>query len=73
MKEKTSILSGFIWKLLERSGLSIIHFVVQIVLARLLDPELYGVLSIMLVFVAIAEMFIESGFFSALVQNKDVT
>lgn len=73
MKERTSILSGFVWKLLERSGLSIIHFVVQIVLARLLDPELYGVLSIMLVFVAIAEMFIESGFFSALVQNKDVT
>ena len=73
MKEKTSILSGFIWKLLERSGLSIIHFAVQIVLARLLDPELYGVLSIMLVFVTVGELFVESGFFSALVQNKDVT
>lgn len=73
MKESPSIVSGFIWKLLERSGLSIIHFVVQIVLARLLDPELYGVLSIMLVFIAIGELFIESGFFSALVQNKDVT
>lgn len=73
MKEKPSIFSGFIWKLFERSGISIIHFAVQVVLARLLDPELYGVLSIMLVFIAIAEMFIESGFFSALVQNKDVT
>ena len=72
MKEKPNILSGFIWKLLERSGLSVIHFVVQLVLARLLNPELYGVLSIMLVFVAVGNLFVESGFFSALVQNKDV-
>lgn len=67
------VTKGLFWKLLERSGISIIHFVVQIVLARLVDPEYYGVLSVMLVFVAIADLFIEGGFYSALVQNKDVT
>lgn len=73
MNEKPSIFSGFVWKLLERSGVSVIHFVIQIVLARLLDPEYYGVLAVMMVFITIANQFIQDGFQTALVQNKDVT
>jgi len=73
MNEKPSIFSSFFWKLMERSGVSVIHFVIQIVLARLLDPEHYGVLAIMMVFITIANQFIQDGFQTALVQNKDVT
>lgn len=73
MKEKNSMFSGFAWKFLERSGVSVIHFLIQIVLARMLDPEYYGVLSVMMVFISIANLFVERGFQTALVQDKDVT
>lgn len=61
------------WKLLERFGVQGIQFVLQIILARLLTPEHYGVLSIMLIFTSLANVFIQSGFNTALIQNKDVS
>lgn len=64
---------GLLWKLLERFGVAGGQFILQIILARLLDPELYGVLSIMIVFTTLATVFIQNGFNTALVQNKDVT
>ncbi len=64
---------GLLWKLLERFGVAGGQFVLQIILARLLDPELYGVLSIMIIFTNLATVFIQNGFNTALVQNKDVT
>lgn len=67
------IISGFFWKLLERFSVSGIHFLLQIILARLLTPEHYGILSIMLIFIALANELIQKGFSAALIQNKDVT
>lgn len=67
------IFSGFLWKLLERFSVSGIHFLLQIILARLLTPEHYGILSIMLIFITLANELIQKGFSSALIQNKDVT
>lgn len=61
------------WKLLERFGVQGVQFVLQIILARLLTPEHYGVLSIMLIFTSLANVFIQSGFNTALIQNKDVS
>lgn len=62
-----------LWKLLERFGVQGIQFVLQIILARLLSPEHYGVLSMMIIFTNLANVFIQSGFNTALIQNKDVT
>lgn len=73
MKFKSRMFSGFFWKLLERCSVSGIHFILQIVLARLLDPEHYGVLAIMLIFTTVANELIEGGFYTALIQNRDVT
>lgn len=64
--------SAFFWKLLERFGVQGIQFILQIVLARLLSPEHYGVLSIMIIFTSLANVFIQTGFNTALIQNKDV-
>ena len=44
----------------------------QIILARLLTPEHYGMLSIMIIFTALANVFIQNGFNTALIQNRDV-
>ena len=61
------------WKLLERFGVQGVQFFLQIVLARLLSPDDYGVLAIMVIFTTIANVFIQTGFNTALIQNKDVT
>lgn len=61
------------WKLLERFGVQGIQFVLQIILARLLSPEHYGVLSIMIIFTTLANVFIQTGFNGALIQKKKIT
>ena len=58
---------------MERFGVQGVQFLLQIVLARLLDPEHYGTLSLMIIFTTLANVFIQSGFNTALIQNKDVT
>lgn len=70
---KQSIGTGFAWKLLERFGVQGIQFVLQLVLARLLSPEHYGALSMMVIFTSLANVFVQSGLNTALIQNKDVT
>lgn len=70
---QTKIISGLAWKLLERFGVQGVQFVMQIILARLLDPEHYGILSLMIIFTSLANIFIQNGFNTALIQNKDVT
>ena len=69
---KKSVTSGFIWKFLERFGVAGVQFVLQIILARILSPEHYGALSIMVIFTNLANVFVQSGLNTALVQNKDV-
>lgn len=70
---QNKVVSGLIWKLLERFGVQGVQFVLQLILARLLDPEHYGVLSLMVIFTNLAAIFVQSGFNTALIQNKDVT
>lgn len=64
---------ALLWKLLERFGVQGVQFVLQIILARLLDPEHYGILSLMIVFTSLANVFIQNGLNTALIQNKDVS
>ena len=73
MNNNQRISQSLFWKLLERFGVQGTQFVVQLVLARLLDVELYGVLSLMVIFTSLANVFIQRGFNTALIQNKDVT
>lgn len=70
---KNDTVNSFLWKLLERFGVTGAQFVLQIILARILDPAHYGVLSIMIIFTTLANVFIQNGFNTALIQNKDVT
>lgn len=68
---KRIVLSSLIWKFLERGGTQGIQFVVQIVLARLLLPEEYGLIALVTVFITLANVFVQSGFNTALIQKKD--
>ena len=66
------VLSSFIWKFLERFGTVGIQFILQIFLARLLSPEDYGAIALITVFITIANVFVQSGFNTALIQQKQV-
>lgn len=68
---RNTVVASLIWKLLERGGTQGIQFVIQIVLARLLCPEDYGVLAILLALIALANVFVQSGLNTALIQKKD--
>ncbi|MCK9217041.1 MAG: lipopolysaccharide biosynthesis protein [Firmicutes bacterium] len=68
---KTKVLSSFLWKFMERGGTQGIQFIVQIVLARLLLPEDYGIIALVVVFTSIAGVFVQSGLNTALIQKKD--
>lgn len=69
---KSQTVSSLIWKLLERGGNQIIQLAVQIVLARILIPEDFGALAIMLVFVNIGNAIVQSGLNTAIVQAPEI-
>lgn len=62
---------NMIWKFCERFGLQMVTFVVSIVLARILSPEEYGIVTIVLVLLSIADVFVTGGFGNALIQKKN--
>jgi len=66
------ITKGIIWKGLERVGTRGVTFLLAIILARLLEPGLFGIISMLLVFTEIAGVFVDSGFPLALVQKKNI-
>ncbi len=64
--------SSFLFKLIESVGMQITSFLVSLILANLLLPGDYGVLSMLTVFVAVSQVFVQSGLGTALIQQKDV-
>lgn len=70
---KSKVISSLLWKLLERSGTQGIQFIVQIVLARILLPTDYGTIALIAIFITIANVFVQSGFNTALIQKKDAS
>lgn len=72
MSGQNRVGKAFIWKFLERSSVTGIQFVVQIMLARILTPDDFGVIAILLMFIQVSNVFIQSGFNSALIQAREV-
>ena len=64
---------SFFWSFLEQGGSKAIQLLVQIVLARLLSPEAFGVLAILLVVTQVADSIAQSGLGMALIQKGDAS
>lgn len=71
MNKSEKVAGNFLWRLMERFGSQGVTMVVSIVLARLLDPEVYGTIALVTVFTQILHVFIDSGLATALIQKKD--
>lgn len=50
-----------------------VQFVIGIVLARLLSPEHFGLIGMLMIFMAVAQSLIDSGFQAALIQKREAT
>ena len=68
---KQIVASNLIWRFLERCGAQGVALIVQIILARLLAPEVYGTIALVTVFTSIMQVFVDSGMATALIQKKD--
>lgn len=67
----SKVISNFIWRFAERCGAQAVQFIVSIVLARLLMPEVYGTIALITVITTILNVFVDSGMGTALIQKKD--
>ena len=68
MKQK--VIAGLFWKLLENGGSQGIQFLVAILLARLLTRAEYGTVGIIMIFITIANVIVQNGFSTALIQRQ---
>lgn len=68
---KRDFLSNLIWQLAERCGAQGVTFVVTIILARILEPEMYGTVALVTVITTILTVFVDSGLGTALIQKID--
>lgn len=69
---KRATIASLFWKIFEKGGRAIVELVVQIIMARILAPEEFGALAIMLVFVNVGNVVVQSGLNTALVQAREI-
>lgn len=71
MSLQRKAISGLIWTFTQQVGVQGINFIVQIILARLLLPEVFGLIAMIHVFMAIGTALMDSGMTSSLIRTKN--
>lgn len=69
----SKIKKAFFWSFIDIMGGKLILLVSQIIIARILTPEDFGVFAILMVFVTFSNVLIEGGMGQALIQKKRPT
>lgn len=62
---------GLKWSAIERVLTQGMQLVITLLLARMLGPTVFGLVGMLAVFIAIANVFVDSGFTSALIRKAD--
>jgi O-antigen/teichoic acid export membrane protein len=68
---KSKAVSGFIWTISQQFSVQVINFAVQIVLARLLLPEAFGLIAMLQLFIAVGQILIDNGMASSLIRTQN--
>lgn len=69
--KRDTVVKNLFWRLGERFGAKMVQFIVQMILAKMLAPEIWGTIGLILIFIEVLQVFIESGLGNALIQKKD--
>lgn len=72
MSLKARAIQGILWTFSQQFGTQIIQFIVQIILARVLLPEEFGLIGVLAVFMALGNSLVDSGMSSSLIRTQDV-
>lgn len=62
---------GILWAAIDKFGIVLLQFVINIVLARLLVPEDFGLVGMILIIVAVSSILADGGFGAALIQKLE--
>lgn len=68
---KRKVMSGLFWTYLERITAQLVSILVTVVLARILSPKEYGIISIVTIFTELSNVIVVNGFGTALIQKKN--
>ena len=71
--KKSKISTSFFWSFVNTGGSQILALLFSITLARILVPDDFGVIAIVVSFTLIANIFVDSGFSQALIRHQNVT
>jgi len=71
MSLKKQAISGVKWNFVQQFSVQIINFVVQVILARLLMPEMFGLIAMIIVFISIGQSLMDSGMTSSLIRTNN--
>ncbi len=63
---------GVIWTAIDSWGRQAVSLVVFFILARLLNPETFGLIALAYIFIEFAQIFLDQGFSVAIIQREDV-
>ena len=69
---KGKAVRGVFWSLIEQGGGQLTQFLTFLVLARLLAPEAFGLISLANIFIHFTQALVSAGFGDAIVQRKDL-
>lgn len=67
---KQKMLTALTWTTIDRFGQQIVQFIIGLVLARLLTPDDYGLIGMVMVFVALSNTLVDGGFGQALIRKE---
>jgi len=70
---KQKMLGALIWSAVDRFGQQIVQFVIILFLGRLIIPADFGLIGDIMLFVALSNTLVDSGFVQALVRKQDVS
>lgn len=71
--KKKDVFNGVIWSAIDKFSIVIVTLIFEILIARLLSPNEYGIIGMISVFVVLGQVFIDGGFSVALIQKTDRT
>lgn len=70
---KSKAVDGVIWNLVDAIGRKGLVFIIQILLARIIAPNEFGILGMVTVFISIAETIADCGMTNAVIREKTTT
>lgn len=70
--KKDSVGASLVFKFIESIGVKGVGFVISVLMARLLEPKVFGLVAIITAITAISQTIVDSGLSTALIQNKNI-